>query len=591
MEFVNTQKMISGFKLQVSSFSLQLPIFLLLLVFSSIAHAQEQKEKWGEGEIPKVEVVIEKDRQITVPQANRNFEKVSPRPAEPIKPEIKYQFTNLSFSVPDYNPTIRPLKLKAEPISKIYGNYASAGYGNYASPFAEAYLGSKRDKNKYYGAKFYHRSFMNGPVDGDKSASGNTQFRLFGKAMGNAIGAGGFFNYDNTVAHFYGYRPGENVSASSIRQSYSVVSFGADIENSKSGNFKYNLRAGYSHLNDRFSAIESESNLGMLAEYKIDDEKKIIINSDYFLINRKDDLVASRTRHIFKLKPAFQFAPKAVEHLSLTVGANMAYENDTIGKQSGMHFYPNLAANYSLSPSVAAYATLTGDVDKVSLHSLAKENVWINSNISIYNTNRALEFLGGLRGKLNSKVTFGTGLSFATLNNFYSYSLADSSKALRSKFAVVYDNGSTHRTNLFGEIGYNDSRFKANLKADYWIYGSSIADQVAITNGIVGKSFASGTLQRPTYRFAASASYNVYDKFLIEADLITQGGAKALDLERRDLVSLPVALDLNSRANYFVSKQFSVFLAFNNMLSSKYQMYLNYPVRGFQVLGGASWSF
>src|ERR1041385_7010674 len=137
-------KIFFGFKFQASSFKL-LPAFGFLLptvccllpTFQS--HAQDQKEKWGEGEISKVEVVIEKDRQITVPQANRNFEKVSPRPAEPIKPEIKYQFTNLSFSVPDYNPSIRPLKLKAEPISKIYGNYASAGFGNYVSPFAEAY--------------------------------------------------------------------------------------------------------------------------------------------------------------------------------------------------------------------------------------------------------------------------------------------------------------------------------------------------------------------------------------------------------------------------------------------------------------------
>ncbi len=217
--------------------------------------------------------------------------------------------------------------------------------------------------------------------------------------------------------------------------------------------------------------------------------------------------------------------------------------------------------------------------------------MWIKSNLNIYNTNRALEFIGGLRGKLNSKVTFGTGLSFATLKNFYSYSQADSSKELRSKFVAVYDDGSTHRTNLFGEIGYDDGRLKANLKADYWIYGSTIANQVAITKGIVGKSFANGTLQRPNYRLTARASYNIYDKFLIEADFITQGGAKALDLERRELVSLPVAIDLNARANYFVSKQFSVFVTFNNMFASKYQMYLNYPVRGLQVLGGASWSF
>lgn len=553
------------------------------------ADAQNEKDKWGEGEIQKVEVVIEKNRQVTVPQANRNFEKVPPRPAEPIKPEITYQFKNLSFNVPDYNPAIRPLKLKAEPISKIYGNYVSAGFGNYSSPYAEAYFGSKRDKNKYYGAKFYHRSFMSGPVDDGNSASGNTELRLFGKAIGNQIALGGFFNYENTIAHFYGYRPGESVSSISIRQSYSVASFGGELENSKPGNFKYNLKAAYSHLNDRYSATESETSLNLASEYKIDKDKKIIINSDYFLINRTDALVEAKARHIFKARPAFAFAP--AENFSLTIGANAVYENDTIGKQNGFHLYPNFAANYSVSPSVNAYARLTGDVDKVSLHSISRENVWVNSNLNIFNTNRAIDFSGGLSGKLSSKVSFDAGLSFATLKNFYYYAQADTTAALRSKFNVIYDNGNTQRTNFFAELGFSASRFKLSARADYWIYSSSIVNQNAKAHSITSKNFENVALQRPTYRTTISSSYNIYDKLLLEVDFIGQGGAKALDLEKKDLVLLTPAADLNIKARYFASKQFSVFLNFNNVLSSKYQIYMNYPVRGFQVLGGASWSF
>src|SRR5260370_34344375 len=173
MVIESTLKKATGYALQTASIKLRcLPTACcILLTFLSLAlniqkaTAQDQKEKWGEGEIQKVEVVIEKDRQITVPQANRNFEKVPPRPAEPIKPEITYQFRNLSFNVPDYNPAIRPLRLKAEPISKIYGNYLSAGFGNYSSPYAEAYFTSKRNKNKYYGAKFYHPSLLSVPFD------------------------------------------------------------------------------------------------------------------------------------------------------------------------------------------------------------------------------------------------------------------------------------------------------------------------------------------------------------------------------------------------------------------------------------------
>jgi len=537
----------------------------------------------GEGEIEKVEIEIVKSREVSVPQASRNFEKIAPRPVEPIKPEISYQFKNLSFNVPDYNPVIRPLRLKSESISKIYGNYVSAGLGNYTSPYAEAYLTNKRNKNKYYGLKFFHRSFMSGPVDDKNSASGNTNIRLFGKSMTNNVAVGGFLNYENTAAYFYGYQPGSVVAdRSSIRQDYNIVSVGGEIENSNLSNFTYDLKAGYSYLTDHYSASEGEVNLNFLSQYKIDAKKRVIINGDYYLINRKDALINPNARHIFKAKPAYQFTP--MDKLTLTVGANIVVENDTIGKQNGLHVYPNLNGSYQLSPNVEGYAALTGDIDKVSLHSLSRENVWVNSNIDIFNTNRTLDFLAGLRGKVSGKVSFSTGLSYATLKNFYYYQ--SGAGTLRSKFDVVYDNGNTQRFNFFGELGYSNESFKVSARGDYYSYSTSIANQIMNQN-----NFEKTALNRPTYRVTVNSSYNIFEKVLISADFIAQGGIKALDLDTNTLTSLTSAADLNCKVNYFVSKQFSVFLNFNNVLSSNYQLYLNYPVRGFQVMGGASWNF
>jgi hypothetical protein len=561
--------------------------FVNFIFFSSQVFGQGEKDKTGEGEIEKVEIEIVKNRAVSVPQAVRNFEKVPPRSAEPIKPEITYRFRNLSFNVPDYNPVLRPLKLKAEAISKIYGNYLSVGFGNYASPYAEAYLTSKRNKNKSYGVKFFHRSFMNGPVDGPNSASGHTELRLFGKTMSNSAALGGFANFENTAAYFYGYRPGTMVDRSSIRQDYNIASAGGEVENAKLSNFKYNFKAGYSFLSDHYSASENEVNVNFSSQYEIDDKRKFIINSDYFLMDRKDALVPAKARQLFKVKPAYQFTP--IDQLELTAGFNTVVENDTIGKQNGLHFYPNLAASYPLSPSIQTYAGLTGDVDKVSLHSLSRENVWLNSNVNLFNTNRTLEFLTGLKGKVISKVSFGAGLSFAFLKNLYYYQ-SDTGKN-QSKFNVFYDNGSTRRTNLFAEVGYSNEAFQLMVRGDYFGYSSTIADQIANRYSLTGKTFGSGALQRPTYRVAINSSYNIYSKLLLSVDFIAQGGIRALDLEKKSLTTLTPALDLNLKINYFVSKQFAIFLNFNNMLSSNYQLYLNYPVRGFQAMGGASWSF
>ncbi|MFM9839963.1 MAG: hypothetical protein ACKVOQ_16985 [Cyclobacteriaceae bacterium] len=531
-----------------------------------------------EGEIQKVEIEIVKDRQITLPKADRNFEKVPPRPAEPIRPEITYDFKNVSFTTPDYNPAIRPLKLKTEPISKIYGNYISAGYGNYASPYLEGYATTKRDKNKFYGAKLFHHSFGNGPVDSGNSASGTTELKVFGRTFGQSLVAGGFLSFENRGAKFYGELPGF-FKGDATAQAYSYFSLGADVGNSKPADFNYNLRGGFSYLKDNFSSNENEINLNLTSAYKIDDDKKLVINADYFLMSRKY-VDASRARHLFKIRPSYQFSP--IDNLLLSVGVNAAIQNDTLGTVKSVNIYPNVRAEYELSTDLQVYAGLTGDIDKVSLHSLSRENIWIDQNAPLNHTNRTFEFLGGLKGKLAGKFAFQAGLSLANLKNLYFYR----NDLLKGQlFDVVYDQGNTSRTNLFGEIGFSSAdKVKMLLRAD--VFGYSTDKQ--------GEAW-----HRPTYRLGFTSSYNLYNKLLFDVDLIAQGGMKALSIDQSlgggnfsyKTVTISSALDLNLKASYLVSNQFSVFIKCNNVLNNQYQMYLYYPVRGFQAMAGLTWSF
>ncbi len=553
--------------------SKRLTLLAIILSVSVISVAQEkEKEKWGEGEIEKVEIEIVKERQIVVPKANRNFEKVPPRPVEPIKPEITYDFKNLNFLSGDYSPSIRPLRLQQEQIAKLYGNYVNAGFGNYTSPLFEAYLTNKRSKDKFYGLKFFHQSFGTGPVDKENSSSGNTELSLFGKAFGKYGTTGGFLKFENFKNRFYGYLPDPVIEQSPEKQSYTIISLGGSIENPKNSDFNYKLGGGFSYLSDKFEASESEVNIAFQSDYDFTEDSKFVINSEYFLITRKDALVEAKPRHIFKVKPAYQFAP--IENLKLTAGLNIALENDTIGKSKSIHVYPNVKAEYQLGKSVEVYAGLSGDIDKVSLHSLAHENPWLDANIGIFNTNRTVEFSGGLKGKLGSKIAFGTGVSLANLKDLYFY---QNNTLDRARFITVYDDGNTKRTNLFGELSYSQTdKARFSLRGDLFGYST---DKVE------------AAWHRPTYRMTLNSSFNIVDKFLINADLMSQGGAKAFNVDTNTVITLDAAFDLNLRLNYFVSSQFSVFLKGSNLLANEYQLYLNYPVRGLQVLGGLTYVF
>jgi hypothetical protein len=545
--------------------------FCILLLFACCFSALAQEEKWGEGEIQSVEIEIVKDRQISLPKANRNFEKIPPRPAEPLKPAMTYDLKNLNFSTPDYNPAIRPLKLKQEELSKIYGNYLSAGLGNYSSPYAELYLNSKRDKSKYYGAHFYHYSFGKGPVDGKNSASGNTDVDLFGKFFSSAVTTSAYLNYNKRTGYFYGYPNTVEVNRDDIRQTYDVVSLAGELENSKPSDFNFKLRGGLSYLQDYYDAKESEVSLNWKSNYKIDEGSAFIFNADYFLLARKDLLKDAKPRNLLRFNPAYQFT--AIEKLKLTIGTNVVFESDKIAGKS-VHVYPDIWANYELAREVEAYAGLTGDIDKVSLHSLSADNLWLNSNIDIAHTSRSADFRVGLKGKLLKVLAFNSGLSVANLKNWYFY---QNDAVDPSKFNVVYDAGSTQRLNLFADLGVSlADKARFNLRGDYFGYSTDKQAEA---------------WHRPTYRMAFNSYFNIYSKLTLHVDFISQGGMKAFDQANSKVVTLDPAIELNTKLNYFVSKQFSLFLKFNNMLSNKYPVYFNYPVRGFQGMGGISWSF
>jgi len=305
----------------------------------------------------------------------------------------------------------------------------------YASPYLEAYFNSKRDKSKFYGAHFYHHSFAKGPVDDINSANGTTEINLFGKAMSNSIVANGNINYENRNTYFYGYKPGTEPLRDNIRQAYDIFNLGAGIENAKLSDFNYALQGSFSYLSDHYQAQEKEFGIVLNSAYEISAGSKFALNGDVYLIDRKAPGISTKPRNLVRIKPAYQFAP--FDGLWLTLGANMAVENDAIGKQKSFHVYPNLRADYQLAKSVIAYAGLTGDIDKVSLHTLSRENIWVNSAIPIFHINRSVEFLAGLKGKLGRKIAFGTGLSFANLKNLYFYQNDSADRAKLMSFMIT----------------------------------------------------------------------------------------------------------------------------------------------------------
>lgn len=546
---------------------------LIMIGACSVSSFAQKINNWeGDGEIESMEIEIVKDRQITLPKANRNFEKIPPKPSDAsIKAPVAYDFRSFSFQAPQINPVVRPLKLKPENPSNIYAGFLRIGYGNYASPLLEGYINNKRDKNKLYGARFYHHSSGKGPVDGKNSGSGNTNLSVYGRSLSDALALSGNIGFENRTTHFYGYPQGEPVGKDSLKQSFNLIKLGGELTNSRNSDFSYKLGANFSHLSDKYNARESEVGLTFKTDYEIDDDSRIDLKADYTVISRKDSQVDAKARSLFTVAPSFEFLP--IEDLKLSIGLIAAFENDTIDSKS-IHVYPNFKATYPLSPSVDAVGYISGGMDKVSLQSLSNENMWLAPNVAVFHTNRVLDFGAGLNARLGNKVSAHAGLSTALLKNWYSYINRPEDP---SKFITVYDQGTVRRNNLYVALSYVQSELaKFMVRGDF--YGYAADDQPEVWH-------------RPTTKLTANASINVYQKLIFTADIIAQGGMKARDPETGATVKLDGAFDLNFKAEYLFSPSFSAFVQLNNITSNKYPVFLNYPVRGFQALAGITWSF
>jgi len=543
--------------------------YVILMTSSMELRAQDKLEPADEGEIKDVQVEILKDRKVSVPPAQRAFKKIPPQPFQHIIPPVDYNITNFKVSTGEYIPKIRILKIKNEEIDKLYGNYLSAGFGNYASYFGEGSFSSKRSKNRLLGVHGYTRAFVNGPVDGKNSGASNTDINLFGKRMGSVCTIVGRGNWNYRSANFYGYRPQPPpADKNAIRQTYNEFNVNGMIYNSVNGDFNFNAQLNYTLIMDRYSAYEGDAFVKFNSDIAINETSKVLILADYSFMNRKDVSIPEFNRHLIRLNSGYYFSP--IDKINVLAGFNIAVVDDKYDKSKKVHFYPEIKVNADINASLRVFFEVTGNIDKVNLQTIANENIWVDTNAKILNTNRALEIIGGFKGKIGSKTSLKTGMSYTKFNQLYFYNLTD-----QNKFNLIYD-GNTKRTNPYVSITYSLNQIgEFILRGDYYFYNAK-----DLTN----------VWHRPAYRLTLDAKYFFYKKILLTSSFVAQGGIKALNKDN-ETVNLNTALDLNIKGRYFLSSKTSFFLELNNIFNNKYQIFLGYPVRGFQITGGFSWSF
>lgn len=510
------------------------------------------------------------------------------------KKDVKYNI----FSIPVAS-TFTPAKGKAATVDKakpikLYDNYASLGFGTYTTILGEVYLNHALNRTERVGGYLSHHSSQGG-IDGlllDDNFSNtnlNANFSKQLRDMSWTVDAG----FGLQTYNWYGLPQSlfDETTADMINEGHSFynVHFGGKL------NFEDaiidNLKVRFRRFGD--DQDSGENRFVASSEFTVPirgEEIKTEVTIDYiggeFDRNFYTEDAIKYGNINFGIAPSYQLKQ---DDLTVNLGVNLVYLNDTEFSDNKFYIFPNITASYRLVDEILiAYGGIEGGLIQNSYYDFANENPFVSPTLFIAPTDQQYNASVGLKGKLSNSMSYNiSGRYFADRNKamFMSNSVlggATEDYQYGNSYGIVYDDVNT--LSVAGELNVDINRnFNLGIKAEYFNYSTDTQSEAWNLPDIKGSLFL---------------DYQIDDNWFAGAGLFFVGERKDLFYEEGTLVpTSPVTVtldsyfDANAHVGYRVTDRLSVFVKANNIANNDYQRWMNFPVQGIQVLGGATYQF
>lgn len=562
--------------------SVVLPLLFFMCVFGFAGYSQEVTET--------EEITVEAPYQPSVSDAFKI--NVSPRiPEEKLdKPNFDYSIEPKTIQTPVSLEPIKPAKIMSESVSKLYRNYAKIGLGNYWTPLIELYANKLRSNKSAFG--IYVKQLSSSGTIKDYAFPGNssTAVSAYGKKFMKNQTLSFDADYRRTGAHFYGYMPADfpevNLSKNDIKQSYNLFGFNAGIESNHTKGKKVNnqTKLAYYYLFDRYEATEQNFKINEqlnkqfeFFEFSEMEKLGLDLGLDYYL---NKDSVSDHNSGMIRIEPYYNLM---FDQYSFKVGVRADIEMDS---STQVHVYPLVAIEVKVVKEyLRTYAGIYGGLDKNSEKSFSDENPFIISTIEKRFSNNKLSQFGGIRGRLGKYLDYNLSFVNSTIENmplFVNDTVSAFAPGIDNQFTVVYDKVKYSR--VIAEFGFHyKNKFNAMLSGKYNSYFMDNEEEA---------------WHKPALELSISVDYNMQDKILLNAELITRSKMYArtyvLNADNEmvvNAVEIDPMIDLNLGVEYRYSNVLSGFLTLNNILGQRYYNWYNYPSYRFNMMLGVTYSF
>lgn len=558
--------------------------FLLLLSYSILlsvrVYAQEPKDEKNLGE--EIYKVV-KDYKPVLAESFKISDTPDADTSSTNSPKLNYDITPKKIETNYEAGVIKAVKLKDEPIAKLYRNLVKVGLGNYSTYYGELFANSLRSKTGSLGLHLKHLSGTPNLSDVAPAGFSENEAQIYGKYFFENSTFSGDLGYNRHVVHYYGFDvhdPIEIINSIEQEQRYNNFSLNLGLQSNymSKGRLDYDFKFHFNSINDLYDVTEPDFIFSGLVGKPVDENyfsllasfdffKKSNANYEQLSVNPFNHNVS---RNIIVLQPQVKI-DKDKFHLLFGLGLGM--ENPS----TLLHLFPKAEISIPIAENVlTAFAKVDGYIEKNNFKTITDENPFVVSSLIPENTIHKFIMKGGLKGNFSNTISFSASVSLDQVKDlqlFYN----DTIPLRHNMFNVVYDDADIF--NVHAEVSYRkNEKLTISLHVDQFSYTSDLEDKA---------------WHKPESIIAIVAKYNLHDKILADVSVFAHGSQYAKTYEGRYVAAKKINgfIDANLGLEYRYSKILSFYVHLNNLGFSRYYNWNQYPSERFNLLGGLTYAF
>ncbi|MBL0308444.1 MAG: TonB-dependent receptor [Bacteroidetes bacterium] len=536
---------------------------IVLLLFATVFTTGGVLAQAGGKGITNEEVIVVKEYEVTIPDAD----KVN---LQPNIPEVEDSKPKLDYTVPQKGlrdfafetSPLKPLSISKEKLEKYHTSFIKAGFGSQIMPLAQLAYNDNKTKDLNFGFFYNYLSAREFKVKNQRFS--DNQAGVYLKWYPKSVVFGTRFNFRNYRTHFYG--TDSIFRAKDVAQTFRTYDAKIYLQNAKRNKYDINFSQllGFNYLQETFGKANE-----WFVEGRTDLDKKfkkfhtISFSFNFDISRLKNDSLILR-RHIFTPKVGYKFNNDDWRgHADLGVAVD----------SSKVVFVTEAYLEKRLyEQSIIAYTSFERRYQKNSLNAFATDNNFVQNSISIRNSTID-HFTAGIKGTID-KFNYKLGFDLNRIKNLPLY-VNDTMDMKR--FVMIYE-ANMRTLGFHGEAGYNIKEWLRLLAvADYQFYQMKTETR---------------PWHQPNFRFTLRANYVWKNKIVVGLDLFATSHTYAkLSIEDGGEKKVKGTADLNLSLEYILTKSFSFFGNLNNIANIRYQRWNQYQSYGINGMVGAKFSF